>query len=72
MNNRISIGARAKGVALALGKVFGRLSPLPQLPSKLTPRIGVALGGGFARGVAHIGVLRVLERTNIQFTASRA
>jgi len=25
------------------------------------PRIGVALGGGFARGIAHIGVLRVLE-----------
>ena len=29
------------------------------------PRIGLALGGGFARGVAHVGVLRVLERENI-------
>lgn len=29
------------------------------------PRIGVALGGGFARGIAHLGVLRVLERENI-------
>jgi len=29
------------------------------------PRIGVALGGGFARGIAHIGVLRVLEESNI-------
>ena len=29
------------------------------------PRIGVALGGGFARGIAHIGVLRVFERNNI-------
>jgi NTE family protein len=29
------------------------------------PRIGVALGGGFARGIAHIGVLRVLEENNI-------
>ena len=29
------------------------------------PRIGVALGGGFARGIAHIGVLRVLEQHNI-------
>lgn len=28
-------------------------------------RIGVALGGGFARGVAHIGVLRALARYNI-------
>ena len=29
------------------------------------PRIGVALGGGFARGIAHIGVLRVLEQEQI-------
>ena len=30
-----------------------------------TPRIGLALGGGFARGIAHVGVLKVLERENI-------
>lgn len=29
------------------------------------PRVGVALGGGFARGIAHIGVLRVLEQHHI-------
>ncbi len=29
------------------------------------PRIGLALGGGFARGVAHVGVLRVFERHRI-------
>lgn len=29
------------------------------------PRIGVALGGGFARGIAHLGVLRVLEEAQI-------
>ena len=29
------------------------------------PKIGVALGGGFARGIAHIGVLRVLEAYGI-------
>jgi len=29
------------------------------------PKIGLALGGGFARGVAHVGVLKVLERENI-------
>jgi NTE family protein len=27
--------------------------------------LGVALGGGFARGIAHIGVLKVLEEENI-------
>lgn len=30
-----------------------------------TPGIGVALGGGFARGIAHIGVLKVLEEEKI-------
>ncbi|HWF37894.1 MAG TPA: patatin-like phospholipase family protein [Candidatus Acidoferrales bacterium] len=28
-------------------------------------KVGVALGGGFARGIAHIGVLRVLEESRI-------
>jgi len=30
------------------------------------PRVGVALGGGFARGIAHLGVLRVLEAEGIR------
>jgi len=30
------------------------------------PRIGLALGGGFARGIAHVGVLRVLEQEGIR------
>jgi NTE family protein len=34
-------------------------------PPRDRPRIGVALGGGFARGIAHLGVLRVLEQENI-------
>jgi NTE family protein len=29
------------------------------------PRVGLALSGGFARGIAHIGVLRVLEEHHI-------
>lgn len=29
------------------------------------PKIALALGGGFARGLAHIGVLKVLEEENI-------
>jgi NTE family protein len=57
----------------SLGKIirsvqaFGReLSRKPTLPaSSHIPTIGVALGGGFARGIAHIGVLRVLEQENI-------
>src|ERR1700739_3533372 len=29
------------------------------------PRVGLALAGGFARGIAHIGVLRVFREANI-------
>jgi NTE family protein len=38
--------------------------PAPISPAKI-PSIGLALGGGFARGIAHIGVLKVLEEENI-------
>jgi NTE family protein len=31
----------------------------------VAPRIGLALGGGFARGIAHAGVLRIFERHGI-------
>src|SRR3982074_2922180 len=34
-------------------------------PPTHQPRCGVALGGGFARGIAHLGVLRVLEEEHI-------
>lgn len=38
----------------------------PQQPAPVSrPKIGVALGGGFARGLAHIGVLKVLENEGI-------
>jgi NTE family protein len=32
-------------------------------------RIGVALGGGFARAIAHVGVLRVLEHSGLRISA---
>jgi len=34
-------------------------------PEQTAPHLGVALGGGFARGIAHVGVLKVLEAENI-------
>ncbi|MFP5399171.1 MAG: patatin-like phospholipase family protein, partial [Gammaproteobacteria bacterium] len=37
-------------------------APVPPQP----PRIGLALGGGAARGFAHIGVIQVLEEHGIQ------
>ena len=59
----------------SLGKIvrsvrdFGREIagvPVPPTPAKIpVPKIGLALGGGFARGIAHIGVLKLLEQENI-------
>ena len=37
----------------------------PPETSMVRPRIGLALGGGFARGIAHTGVLRVFERHGV-------
>src|SRR5208283_456227 len=56
-----------------LGKVirsvqaFGRELSRRSLPADAyrVPAIGIALGGGFARGLAHIGVLKVLEEEGI-------
>lgn len=58
---------------MSLGKIirsvqaFGRgLSRQPASPVvQCNPAIGVALGGGFARGIAHVGVLKVLEEEGI-------
>ena len=36
--------------------------PIPKIP----PRIGLALGGGAARGFAHVGVIQVLEEAGIR------
>lgn len=38
----------------------------PKSPSPKPPRIGLALGGGAARGFAHIGVLQVLEEQGVR------
>jgi NTE family protein len=47
-------------------QAFGReLSGKGAAPQLRVPTIGVALGGGFARGMAHIGVLKVLEQEGI-------
>jgi NTE family protein len=47
----------------AFGRELSRRSNTAE--AKRPPAIGVALGGGFARGIAHIGVLKVLEQEAI-------
>ena len=41
-------------------------APVAAKPPPRPPRIGLALGGGAARGFAHIGVLQVLEENGIK------
>ncbi len=57
-----SLGKIIRSVQQAFGK---ELSHKGALVTPRVPAIGVALGGGFARGMAHIGVLKVLEEEGI-------
>lgn len=66
MNSRLGKIVRS---VRAFGREIKRHAPAvieqkPAEPQK-RPLIGVALGGGFARGLAHVGVLKVLEEANI-------
>ncbi len=51
----------AKAFSHELTRVSSKHSPTP--PKK--PKLGIALGGGFARGLCHVGILKVLEEENI-------
>ena len=63
-------------MALAFGALAGcatRPDPIAQPPSaptpplvKRAPRVGLALGGGAARGFAHVGVIQILEEAGIR------
>jgi NTE family protein len=58
--NKIVRSVRALGRELAGQPVAQTPVEVPRIP-----KIGIALGGGFARGLAHIGVLKVLEEEGI-------
>jgi len=50
----------------ALGRELARQNiPAAPVEAPRIPKVGVALGGGFARGLAHIGVFKVLEEEGI-------
>ncbi|HEY7574321.1 MAG TPA: patatin-like phospholipase family protein, partial [Thermoanaerobaculia bacterium] len=62
-------GSRALLAGLFLAVLGGTAAEAQEAPppesSGRRPRIGLALGGGGARGAAHIGVLKVLEELRI-------
>src|SRR5882762_5254721 len=60
------IPVKSLGKIIRSVQAFGReLSGKGVVIEPRIPAIGVALGGGFARGMAHIGVLKVLEEEGI-------
>jgi len=42
------------------------VTPTVVEPARRAPRLGLALGGGAARGFAHVGVIQVLEQNGIR------
>lgn len=57
------MGRRLLGALAAAGALI--LLVPESLAQEVRPRVGLVLGGGGARGVAHIGVLKVLEEMRI-------
>ncbi len=67
-------GRLADGLRSAVRAIrrFANSPPTPHLQVQepaVRPRIGLALGGGFARGIAHVGVLKVLMESGIPIDA---
>lgn len=63
----VGFAVKSLGKIIRSVQAFGRelsRKPAPAVASHV-PAIGVALGGGFARGIAHIGVLKALEEEGI-------
>ncbi|MEY4506957.1 MAG: hypothetical protein RL297_1535 [Pseudomonadota bacterium] len=68
LNNYRSLCAISLAVALSACSVVPQAPPVPVEPVKTlrTPTWGLALGGGAARGFAHVGVLQVLEENGLR------
>jgi NTE family protein len=72
LNCKALIHSRVSLFALCLAVLAGCAStpapPLvpPQAVAKRPPKLGLALGGGAARGFAHVGVIQVLEEAGLR------
>ncbi len=64
---RLGLRRAVKGIReFAYNRPPALREPEPPLSRR---RVGLALGGGFARGLAHIGVLKVLTENHLSFDA---
>lgn len=57
--------AQAPGTRPVAAPTSEPVAPVAQPGPQLRPQIGLVLSGGGARGLAHVGVLKVLEREHI-------
>jgi NTE family protein len=60
------MGGCAQSPTLSPGTTTTAAAPASAPLPKRAPRIGLALGGGAARGFAHVGVIQVLEEAGIR------
>jgi NTE family protein len=67
----VGFAVKSLGKIIRTVQALGRELSRKNVPvaSPRAPQIGLALGGGFARGIAHIGVLKVLEQEGIPIRA---
>jgi NTE family protein len=68
LRSKVSAEMKNQSVKDLLRRGLRRIREFAQGPPPepvRAPRIGLALGGGFARGIAHLGVLGVLEEAGI-------
>jgi NTE family protein len=67
----VGFAVKSLGKIIRTVQAFGRELSRKSVPevSPRAPSIGIALGGGFARGIAHIGILKVLEEEGIPIRA---
>lgn len=48
-----------------LGQPFGRIAQAQSASAAPRPKVGIAFGGGSARGIAHVGVIRWLDEHHV-------
>ena len=57
--------ARSPRLGVALFALAAALAAQSPAPAPDRPRVGLVLSGGGARGIAHVGVLQVLEELRV-------
>ncbi len=66
LNWSLKNGTAARSVQPAGGDPTSGVPPVTEMEKPKKTKIAVALGGGSARGWAHIGVLRALDEVGIE------